>query len=84
LRGGKARGDPDCVNAKVFQVVELGGDSLEIADAVVVAVGEAPRVQLIKDGVLPSFIALSVDFLLLGTRVGHTQKTRKTKESWYG
>ena len=41
------------VDAQVAQVVELGGHAGEVADAVAVAVGEAARVDLVEDGLLP-------------------------------
>jgi len=59
-------------------VIEFRGDALEVADAVVVAVGEAARVYLIEDGVLPPFVALGVDFLLLG---GGVRGARADEES---
>src|SRR6266478_3990481 len=64
LRRRKARRDPNGVDPKVFQVIELGGDALEIADAVVVAVSEAARIKLVEDGVLPPFTAFRVDLLM--------------------
>src|SRR5712664_462717 len=64
LRRRKARGNPNSVDAKILQVIELGGDALEIADAVVVAVSEAARIKLVEDGVLPPFTAFRVDLLL--------------------
>ena len=51
LRRREARGDPDGVDAELVQVIELGGDAVEVADAVVVAVGEAARIDLVEDGV---------------------------------
>jgi hypothetical protein len=46
------------------EVIELGSNSVEVADAVVVAVGEAARINFVEDGVLPPLAAVSVGFLL--------------------
>src|SRR5260370_13121544 len=80
LRGREARRNPDGVDAEVFEVIEFRGDALEVADAVVVAVGEAARIDLVEDGVLPPFVALGVDFLLLG---GGVRDARVEEESEY-
>ena len=40
-------------------MIEVAADALEVADAVAVAVGERPRVQLVDDSVLHhSFVSL--------------------------
>jgi hypothetical protein len=64
LRGREARGDPNGVDAEVFQVIELRGDALEVADAVIVAVGEAARIDFVEDGVLPPLVAFGIKLLL--------------------
>ena len=65
LRRGIAGRDPDGVDAQVVQVAHLRRDALEIADAVIVAVGKAARIDLVEHGVLPPLVALGVDRLLL-------------------
>jgi hypothetical protein len=53
------RQQPDAVHAEPLQVVELLGQSAEIAGAVAVAVEEAPDVDLIEDGGLePEWLRL--------------------------
>ncbi len=64
LRRRETRRNPNGVDPEILQVIELGGDALEIADAVVVAVSEAARIKLVEDGVLPPFTAFRVDLLL--------------------
>ena len=49
----EARRNPDRIYAKVFQVIQLRGDTPEIANSIVVTVGEAARINLVKDRVLP-------------------------------
>ena len=56
-RGVEGR-QPDRVDAErgrraVVEVVEAGDDAGEVADAVAVGVGEAARVDLVDDGLLP-------------------------------
>ena len=53
LRRREARRDPDGIHAEILQVIELGRDSVEVADAVIVAVGEASRIDFVEDSVLP-------------------------------
>ncbi len=58
----EAGGDPDGGDAEIVEIVEVGGDAVEIADAVIVAVGEAAGINFVEDGVLPPLAR----FLLLG------------------
>ena len=44
---------PDHVDAQILDVVQAGNDSLQIADAVAVAVHEAARIDLIDYGLFP-------------------------------
>src|SRR5437763_7602185 len=53
LRRWETWTDPNRVHAEIVQVGHLGGDALEIADAVIVAVGEAARIDLVEDSILP-------------------------------
>ena len=53
LRAGVEGGDPDGVDAQVFEVGELRGDAAEVADAVAVRVFEAGRPDLVDDAVFP-------------------------------
>src|ERR1700692_3886004 len=47
-----------------MEVIELGSNSVEVADAVVVAVGEAAGINFVEHGVLPPLAAMSVGLLL--------------------
>src|SRR5215467_10877663 len=50
---------PDCVDAKILNVVHALGEALEVANAVSVAVYETANMDLINDGVLvPAGFAL--------------------------
>jgi hypothetical protein len=53
LRRGVAGGEPDGVDAEGFEVVEVGGDAVQVADAVAVGVLITARVDLVDDGVFP-------------------------------
>src|SRR5688572_6441596 len=44
--------EPEAVHAERREVIQLGGEPGEIADAVAVAIGERLDVELIEDGVL--------------------------------
>ncbi len=58
-RRGIERQQPKRGDAEILQIVELFGQSCEIADAVIVAVGKRLDVQLIDDGVLvPEILAV--------------------------
>ena len=61
LRRGIAGRDPDGVDAELLQVVELGGDAGQIADAVIVAVGKAARIDFVEDRMLPPLMTFGVD-----------------------
>src|SRR4029453_15771946 len=50
--------DPDGARTQLLQVVELGRDAVEVADPVVVGVGEAARVDLVDDLVLPPLVRI--------------------------
>src|ERR1700733_2869798 len=64
LRRRKARRNPDSVNAERLQIVELRGDAVEIAEAVVVAIGVAARINLVENRVLPPLMALGINRFL--------------------
>jgi hypothetical protein len=53
LRRRVDRREPDDVDAERGEVVEMGGDPGQVADAVAVGVGEGARVDLVDDGGLP-------------------------------
>jgi len=53
LRRGEHRRQPDGVHTKLLQVIQMLGDAVQIARAVVVTVGKAARIQLVDDRVLP-------------------------------
>ena len=56
LRGGVDRREPQDVDAEGLQVVELGTNALEVAEAVAVGVFEGARVDLVDDGALPPLV----------------------------
>ncbi len=58
-------GKPDNVDAKIAQIIQTGGNSLQIADTVSVAVHETAGINLINDRFLPPcFVHVRVSFLL--------------------
>ena len=67
LGRGIARSDPDGVDSEFMQVTHLGADAVEIADAVVIAIGKTARVNFVKYGVLPPLMAFRVDRCDLGS-----------------
>ena len=64
LRRREAGRDPDRVHAEIFQVIQLRRDAVEVADAVVVAVGKAARIDLIEHRVLPPLVSFGIDGIL--------------------
>ncbi len=78
LRRGKARADPDCVHSQVVQVGHLRSDPFKVANSVVVAVGVAPRIDLVEDSVLPPLVAFGVARFRL--RVGLRDSGNYTSE----
>jgi hypothetical protein len=65
LRRREARRDPDGVDTEILQIVEFGGDAVEVANAIVVAVGKTSWIDFIEDGVLPPLVTFGVDRFLL-------------------
>src|SRR5579884_3187496 len=61
LRRGETRGYPDSVDAEPLQVVELRGDTVQVANTIVVRVHEAAGIDLIEDSVLPPGMAFGID-----------------------
>ena len=55
LGGGVERGQPDRVHAEFAQVVQLGGDSRQVADPVAVRIGEGAGVDLVDHRGTPPF-----------------------------
>ena len=47
------RRDPDGIHAKIPQIVETGGNSIEVADTIAVGVLKAARINFINDRMLP-------------------------------
>ena len=52
LRRGVERREPQIVDAKVCQIVELGSDAGQIAQAIAIAIAEALHVDLVHDAIL--------------------------------
>ncbi len=82
LRGWEAGSDPDGGYAEVVEIVEFGGDAIEVADAVVIAVGKAAGIDFVENGLLPPRASWGGGFLrgagvLLG--VGFRSGQAKTK-----
>ena len=50
---GEERREPEGVHAEQFEVAEPGADTVEVAHAVTVRVGEGSDVDLVEDGVTP-------------------------------
>ncbi|VUX34665.1 Uncharacterised protein [Bifidobacterium breve] len=53
LRGPVDRREPQHIHAEVGEIVEAGGDALQVAETIAVRVLERPRVNLVHDGVRP-------------------------------
>ena len=70
LRRRIARSDPDGIHTQFLQIIQLGLDPLEIADAISVAVGETSRIDFIENGMLPPCVAFSVHGPTLPLRLG--------------
>ena len=70
LRRRKARRDPDGVDPERVQIIELRSDPVQIANAVVVAVGEAARIEFIEDRGLPPRLPFGISFLFLRAGAG--------------
>src|ERR1700752_4638100 len=67
----EAGSDPDGVHTKFLQGVELGGDAVEVTNAVVVRIRETARVAFVENGVPPPGMAFGVEFGLLRARRGN-------------
>ena len=59
LRRGIEGSDPYRVNSKTLEVLKPGGDAWQIADAIIVGIGEAADVDLIEGGAPPPGARLS-------------------------
>jgi hypothetical protein len=59
-RGGVDGREPDRIDAEGLDVVEMGDDAGQVADAITVAVGEAPGVDLVDDPALPPVVEARV------------------------
>jgi hypothetical protein len=57
LGGGVEGRQPDRIHAEVAEVGQARGDAGQVADSVTVRVGEAARVDLVRDGVTPPLLA---------------------------
>src|ERR1700693_2028297 len=57
----KMRTEPDNVNPKLLQVIELRGDAGQVADAVAIRVFEGARIDLVDNSFLPPLGFVTVD-----------------------
>ena len=55
-RAGEEGGEPDGIDTEAGNIIEPRGDAGQIADAVVVRIGEAARIDLIDDRALPPWM----------------------------
>ena len=53
LRRGEHRGQPDGSDAEFLQIIEVRSDSVQIADAVSIRIGETARIDLVDYRMLP-------------------------------
>jgi hypothetical protein len=53
IRRRERRVEPDAVDAEPLEIVEPIDNAAQVADPVAVRVGEAPRIDLVQDAVLP-------------------------------
>lgn len=60
LRRRKTRGNPNGVDAKAFQIIQLGRNAVEVTDAIIVAIGEAARIDFVEHCVLPPLVSFGV------------------------
>jgi hypothetical protein len=74
--GGITGRDPDRVDAQPLQIIQLGGNAIQVADAVVIAVHETTRIDLVKHSVLPPLMTFRVN----GLRLGADHKTETSGE----
>ena len=65
LRRRIARSDPNGIDSQFVQVTHFGADALEVADAVVVTIREAARIDFVKHSMLPPLVSFSVGPFLL-------------------
>jgi len=84
LGRGKTGGDPNGIDAKIFQIVELRGDAVQIADAIIGAVGKAAGINLVKNRVLPPLVAFGVYGLVLRKSGGGKQGENAQREKFPG
>ena len=57
------RAKPDHIHAQLLQVVQLGGDAWQVADAVAIGVFEGAWIDLVDDSFLPPLWFVAVDEL---------------------
>ena len=56
VRRGEVRREPQGVDTEVFEIIELFGQALKVADPIAVAIGKRARVDLIENSFLPPFM----------------------------
>ena len=65
LGRGIARCDPNGIDPKIFQIIQMGVDALEIANAIIVTIGKAARINFIEDHMLPPLVTFRIGCLFL-------------------
>ena len=79
VRATVERRDPDDVDPEPLQIIEASGDACDITDAITVAVGEGPDINLVTDSsVEPLFGSHVTVGVTVGARqndVTHNQAT---------
>ena len=65
LGRGIAGSNPDGIDTQRMQITHFGADTVDVADAVVVAVGKTAGIDFVKRGVLPPRMAFGIDRLSL-------------------
>ena len=66
----KMRAQPDHIDTELLNVVQLGGNPLQVADAIPVGVLERSRIHLIDDGLLPPLLLVTIGRHLRRRRFG--------------
>ena len=62
IGAGVDRTEPEHVHAECFQIIQVGGDAVKIADAIAVAVGKGTRVDLVNNRFFPPDMLFLIHF----------------------